>query len=169
MNSLEPPDSQYLEAAQGWLDLGNPVEANEELEKISAQNRAHPNVLQVRWRIEAKAGKWEACLEIATALTQVTPERRFGWLHLAMSLRKLNRTAEAKRVLISVLDKFDANTTFPYYLACYCARLGETNEAKGWFTLALANATTDQERERIVLRARDEPDLESIKPSLTEL
>jgi hypothetical protein len=40
MNPLEPPDSIHLQAAQGWLDLGNPIEANEELEKIAPQNRA---------------------------------------------------------------------------------------------------------------------------------
>ena len=51
MKPPEPPDSQHLEAAQGWLDLGDHVEANEELEHIEAKNRAHPDVLQVRWRI----------------------------------------------------------------------------------------------------------------------
>jgi hypothetical protein len=34
MNLLEPPDSTHLQAAQGWLDLGNHIEANEELEEI---------------------------------------------------------------------------------------------------------------------------------------
>jgi len=48
---LEPPDSLHLQAAQGGLDLGNHVEANEELERITPQLRAHPDVLQVRWRI----------------------------------------------------------------------------------------------------------------------
>jgi hypothetical protein len=32
---LEPPDSIHLEAAQGWLELGNHIEADEELEKTS--------------------------------------------------------------------------------------------------------------------------------------
>ena len=83
MNPLEPPDSQHLEAAQGWLDLGNHIEANEELEQISPLNRAHPAVLRLRWRIDAKAGKWDACLDIATALTRMAPDRRFGWLQRA--------------------------------------------------------------------------------------
>ena len=39
-------------------------------------------------------------------------------------------------MLVSVLDKFDAKSTIPYYLARYCALLGQTNEAKGWITLA---------------------------------
>ena len=34
MKPLEPPDSLHLQAAQGWLELGNHIEANEELEKM---------------------------------------------------------------------------------------------------------------------------------------
>jgi hypothetical protein len=55
MKPLEPPDSHYLQAAQGWLELGNPTEANEELQKITAPNRGHPDVLQLRWQIYAQA------------------------------------------------------------------------------------------------------------------
>ncbi len=169
MSNLEPPDSTHLKAAQGWLDLGNFIEAGAELEKISADGRAHPEVLQARWRLCAKAGQWEAALEIATNLTQTTPDQLFGWLFRAFSLRKLERTAEAKEVLVSVMDRFAANTTFPYYIACYCTQLGQTNEAKGWLTLALAHATTDSERDRLKQRAESDPDLEAIRSSLGEL
>jgi hypothetical protein len=33
MKRLEPPDSLHLQAAQGWLELGNHVEADAELDK----------------------------------------------------------------------------------------------------------------------------------------
>ncbi len=169
MNPLEPPDSAHLDAAQGWLDLGNAAEAGEELGKISPINQAHPEVLQVRWRVAAQAGQWQACLEIATVLTQTRPDHRFGWLHRAMSLRKLNRIAEARDVLLSVLDNFEANSTFPYYLACCFAQLGQPQEAKGWLTLALAHARSDPERDRIKQQAQADPDLQSIRDSLPDL
>ena len=44
----------HLEAAEGWVELGNHLEANEELERITAENRAHPAVLGVRWQIYTK-------------------------------------------------------------------------------------------------------------------
>ena len=69
MKPLSPADRTRVQAAEGWLDLGNHTEANAELEKIAATNRAHPDALQVRWRVYAQAGKWDACLDIATALT----------------------------------------------------------------------------------------------------
>ena len=89
IEALQPPDSIHLQAAEGWVGLGDFAAANEELEQISAANCAHPNALQLRWRIYAHAGKWDACLDIATTLTRMTPERRFGWIHRAHSLDKL--------------------------------------------------------------------------------
>jgi len=162
MKSLEPPDSLHLQAAQGWLELGNHAEANEELDKITPQLRAHPDVLQLRWRIYAHAHRWEACLEIAKALTEMIPARRFGWVHLAFSLHNLNRTAQARKVLLSVLDRFEPNSTIPYYLARYCASLGLLAEAKSWLETAFRHAVDKEEEDRLKLRALEEPDLEPI-------
>ncbi len=162
MNLLEPPDSHHLQSAQGWLELGNATEANAELEKIAAENRAHPDVLQIRWQIYAKAQKWDACLDLATALTKTVPERRFGWIHQALSLHKLNRTAEAREVLLSVLTKFEANATIPYYLARFCCKLGQVEEAQSWLEKAFKAVARTQELDRLKLRALDEPDLEPL-------
>ena len=49
------PDLRHLQAAQGWLELGNHLEANEELENITPKYRAHLAVLELRWQIYAKA------------------------------------------------------------------------------------------------------------------
>lgn len=45
MTPLEHPDVHHLRAAQGWLELGNHLEADKELERITPQLRAHPDVL----------------------------------------------------------------------------------------------------------------------------
>ena len=42
MTSLALDDQRQLEAAEGWLGLGNHLEANAELENIRAECRAHP-------------------------------------------------------------------------------------------------------------------------------
>ena len=65
---LQHPDSFYLDAAQGWLGLGDHVQANEELEQISPTMRAHPDVLAVRYDVKAniEAG-------VKNALTNTTP------------------------------------------------------------------------------------------------
>ena len=102
MKTLQPPDSIHLQAAEGWIGLGDYAAANDELEQISVASRVHPDVLQLRWRIFADARKWNACLDIATTLTAMTPERRFGWIHRAHALDKLGRTLEAKDLLLVI-------------------------------------------------------------------
>ena len=86
---MQPPDNYHLEAAEGWLELGNHIEANEELERITPLMRAHPYVLEMRWNIYAKAKKWEMAAEVAHALTTMLPENSFGWIHWAYSLHEL--------------------------------------------------------------------------------
>ena len=81
MKTLEPPDIHHLRAASGWLMLGNHTEANEDLDRISPQRRGHPDVLEVRWQIYAKAGKWESAFELAEvclALCRTTSRRSCG-------------------------------------------------------------------------------------------
>ena len=80
MKTLEPPDIHHLRAASGWLMLGNHTEANEDLDRISPQRRGHPDVLEVRWQIYAKAEKWTACAEIANAVIKLDPNRSSGWI-----------------------------------------------------------------------------------------
>ena len=156
---LGHPDSLHLKTAEGWIGLSDYTSATEELERISALSRAHPDVLQLQWTIYAHANKWDACLDIATALTAITPERRFGWIHRAHALDRLGRTTEAKDLLISIVNSFESNSTIPYHLAQYCARLGETNQAKQWLGKALLAADGIEELEKLRKRAMQDPDL----------
>ena len=43
---LQHPDTMHSEAAAGWIQLGDYDSANDELEKIRAEWRAHPDVLE---------------------------------------------------------------------------------------------------------------------------
>ena len=88
MKPLEPPDSFHLQAAQGWLELGNHVEANAELEKIAPELRAHPGVLCVRWQIYAAAKKRDACADIGRALVELLPDQSISWINRAYALRR---------------------------------------------------------------------------------
>jgi hypothetical protein len=60
-------------AAEGWLELGSPTEANEELEKIAPRLRAHPDVLDIRWQIYAAAERWDAAWASRSRSSSSTP------------------------------------------------------------------------------------------------
>jgi hypothetical protein len=83
---MKPADQRHLDAAQGWLGLGNYLEANEELERITPRLRAHRDVLRVRHDVYSAAQKWEAAAEVARALSEMVPHDSFGGVHLAYAL-----------------------------------------------------------------------------------
>ncbi|MBI4325257.1 MAG: tetratricopeptide repeat protein [Chloroflexi bacterium] len=166
MKPLSPPDSLHLSAAEGWLGLGNFAEANEELERITPPLRAHRDVLEVRWQVYAAGMKWEACLDIATALTKRAPDRPFGWIHRAYALHELKRTAEALESLLPAADKFAVEYLIPYNLACYSAQLGQLTEAKAWLERAFQ---VSGHAAQVKLAALDDPDLEPLWQAIGEL
>ncbi|HNU50199.1 MAG TPA: tetratricopeptide repeat protein [Verrucomicrobiota bacterium] len=160
MKPLEPPDSLHLDAAQGWLTLGDTVEANEELEKIAVAHRAHPDVLEVRWAVLAAAKKWEACVEVATLLTEVAPDRPEGWVHRAYALHELRRTLEAWETLQPVMARFPDAYLIPYNLACYAAQLGSLEAARALLEKACA---VSRHPEVVRQMAREDKDLEPLR------
>lgn len=131
-------DQRHLQAAEGWLELGLHLEANEELDKITPQLRGHPEVLELRWRIYAKEKKWEACVDIANAIIKLAPERQDGWLYRSYALHEMKRTREAFDQLLPVADKFHQVWIVPYNLACYASQLHQFDEAQKWLKQSFA-------------------------------
>ena len=138
MKSLKRQDTVHLEAAEGWLELGDHLEANQELDQISRDFRSHPDVLELRWKICALTRKWNGCLQIAESLADAAPERITAWLFLASSLHKLNHVEEACETLLSVVDEFPDNPAIAYELASLFCQLGELREARQWLKSAFA-------------------------------
>ena len=83
MEPLEPPDSHFVSAAEGWLGLDNWQEAAEELKNVSPDLVSHPDVLEVRYEIWAKAGQWELAAETASTWIRKAPEERGAWIKQA--------------------------------------------------------------------------------------
>lgn len=162
MNMIGAPDIHHLRAAQGWLELGNLVEASAELDNIAPKLRVHPDVLEVRWEIYALAERWKPCLDVAEALVILSPERSVGWLHRSYALHELKRTQEAFDKLVPAVDKFPDSWTIPYNLACYCAQLGRNVEASVWFTKSMAIDLVSARESGI-----DDPDLQPLWESMS--
>jgi tetratricopeptide (TPR) repeat protein len=162
---LELNDQRQLEAAEGWLELGDWLEANEELERITPQMRAHPYVLRVRWGVYAKARKWEMAAEIGRAISEMLPDNSWGWIQWAYSLHALIRTKEAWGVLIPVVDKFSDEYLMRYNLACYYCQLGNLKEALQWLEKAIDLAG----KKDIRAMALDDPDLKPLWNDISEI
>ena len=152
---LEPPGSHHLNAAQGWLGLGDCQSALDELEFIDPVMRSHPDVLAVRCDIYTCAMNWPAVVAVAWTLVQLSPDRPSGWVRRSFALHGLKRTQQAFDLLLPAAKKFPEIPMIPYNLACYCAQLGKLEEARRWLhqSYEIGNARI------LKLAARYDPDL----------
>ena len=161
MSALPLPDERFLDAAEGWLGLGDYSSAIEELDHITAEFRTHPEVLLLRLQIYSAAEKWPACVELGEAIVKASPDIPDGWVGRSFALHELKRTAEAFDRLLPAGNKFPKYHVIRYNLACYCTQLNRLDEAELWFKKALAI-----DGQAVQNSATDDPDL---KPLLVRI
>src|SRR5688572_15811455 len=117
-----------LSAAEGWLMLECPAEAEHELEAIRAENSGSSDVLCVRWAIQYRWKHWEEARSAAKLWCWTAPESLEAWMALANSTRESDGLAKAKQILLDLTRRFPSEWVVPYNLACYCSQLGEIAE-----------------------------------------
>lgn len=158
MNALTQAERFQLEAAEGWLMLGNPVEAHEELEKITGESSYHPTVLSMRWQVYAAAGWWEAAYVVSRALCELAPQSPAAWICQANTLRHYKGVVEAWSMLLTVVKKFPEDAIIRYNLACYAAQMSLLEESCGW----LVQAFELEESTQLKVAAIYDPDLQPL-------
>jgi len=161
---LQPPDSLHVQAAQGWLELGNPNESRAELDKVASDLRLHPEVLKIRWELFAAEKEWRLALEVAKALIIAEPDEPLGWVHKSYCLHELKRTDEARDNLLKVVQEFPISATMLYNLACYECQLNNLAEARRWLDRAFRVGN----RKQMKASAVQDPDLEPLWKEIAE-
>jgi predicted Zn-dependent protease len=156
-NTIEPPDSHHLNAAEGWVELSVFDEAQTELTKIRPEFRNHPDVVEMCWIIAAKARQWPQALALARKMARLAPEEPNGWAYEASSLIELHRPLEAYSLLLEAQQRFPDDETMAYDLGCVCCVLGCANEAFLWIRRAIDLGGLQVKR-----RAKDDPRLQPI-------
>jgi Flp pilus assembly protein TadD len=166
--SLQPPDLHHLRAAQGWLDLGNPLEAAGEVARIAPRLLDHPDVLEVRWGVEAGRRDWDAALDVAQRLKKAAPDRASAWLHLSYAQRRARggSVQAAWDILRLAFELFPKEPVIPFNLACYAAQSSRLDEAWDWLQKAMAAAGNAGAIKEMALH---DPDLEPLWERIREL
>ena len=167
MRTLEPPDTHYLRAAIGWMELGLPGEAVAELARISPAQQRHPDVLETRWVLLAQASRWDDALVAARDLLEKAPKRSAAWLHHAYALRRAKDGGLQKAwgALLPAAEKFPGEPIISFNLACYACQLGKLDEAREW----LKRAMKIGKRDEIKLMALVDEDLEPLWKEIRKL
>jgi hypothetical protein len=133
-----------VEAAEGWLMLGNPAEALAELEQIPAEYHRHPRPLAVQWRAWHETGNTAEAWYAAHLLCQAVPDCSGAWICQANALRELRGERAAADLLRPLVSRFPEEPVIPYNLACYLVHLGEWQDACKWLLEAFKGDSTGQ-------------------------
>jgi predicted Zn-dependent protease len=169
MDSLARHDLLRLNAAEGWLGLGDPIAAEEELAHITPAKRSHPDVLTVRCEICASARRWPECLEAAEALLKIAPHNLFGWVRRSFALHELKRTKEALEKLLPAADHFPEEIVVRYNVACYECVLGNRSQAKRRLSEAFKLAHKQRSFAEWRSQALADPDLVPLREYLRQV
>lgn len=166
MRPLPPPDIHHLSAAHGWLGLGCPEEARQELAQIALEYQVHADVLETRWMIATHERDWPAALAVADQEVALHPDDVGGWLHRAYAVRRIKDGGVllARAALMPAAEQFPREPIVAYNLACYDCQLGQLDEARAWLDRAIRSGDPEEIR-RLALADEDlKPLWPEIKP-----
>lgn len=127
---VNPPDSQYLRAAHGYLELSMYLEADAELDKIDPICRGAPEILRVRLMVYAELEKWELMQVVAKRLSNCDPKNAQWAISLAYATRRAESIEAARSVLLEARKLHPEEPTIAYNLACYECQMGNLSDAK---------------------------------------
>jgi len=158
----------HLEAAAGWLLLGNPEEAWADFQRIGSDSRRHPDTLETEWSIQAARGKWEECATTAAILIEVAGDRVSGWINRAYATRRMNPDGihKAWDLLLPAVSRFPNEPIVPYNLACYACQLERTEEALQWLERALEKVADKRGKQDLLELATRDEDLEPLQEKI---
>ena len=131
INEMSMPfHERHLRAAQGYLELGLPLDANEEIENIPPEFKTDAEVLAVRMEIFRALEAWDLMEAVARQLCHRRPDDPHCFLSLAYATRRAIGLQEALAVLAAVANRFPTCAAILFDLACYAAQLGHVDAAR---------------------------------------
>ena len=165
VSNLNRADQLHLSAASGWIGLGDFDSARDEMNGLSAAAKKHSQALLVQSEYHFAAEEWDLLLPLADEMVRQFPEHDCLWINRSYALHELKRTQEAFDALLLATEKFSKVWLIRYNLACYCAQLGNKEEAMRWLLRAVRLA----DKKEVMAMALDDPDLAPLRDAIREL
>jgi predicted Zn-dependent protease len=120
---------QIIRAASGWLELGMPADALNEIKSLPKEHSEDKIVLELRLAAEMALQDWKHAAETAKLLCMEAVDEPDFFLSAAFCLHELGETDEARKWLLRGPDVLSEMAVFHYNMACYLWTLGEKERA----------------------------------------
>jgi len=119
-----------LRAADGYLFLGLPSEALEELSTVPSEDSKQALVLLARTRILLHLKRWDEAERLAAHGASTHPNHEEFTVQRAFALHQLQQGEEAMNVILKAPEWIRQTGIIHYNLACYEAQLGDLRTAR---------------------------------------
>jgi len=123
-------DQLHLNTAAGFLRIGEPLDAWNELEMITPLNRAKTEVLVVRLAVCRALKDWEQAEEIARTLIKREPHNVMHVVALAEVMGRREGPVAAAAVYEFAIDRFPDFAPLRISLAVELVKAGQIEDAK---------------------------------------
>ncbi|MFD2257383.1 tetratricopeptide repeat protein [Luteolibacter algae] len=129
---------QILRAASGWLELGMPDDALEELKSLGSTGSGQERrALELKLAAEMAKEDWTESSKTAGILCRMAVDDPEFFLSAAYCNHEAGNTEEAKNWLMRGPDVLNEMPVYHYNMACYLWKLGESERAKNHLAKAV--------------------------------
>ena len=136
-SAIQTSIASILRRTYGWLELGCPNEASEELEQLPDTLHSTREVLKLKCNILSTARNWTDLRVLSSTSAMYFPHEPAFAEDWAWAEHKQGRTADAYSILKHAAKKYQKTWRTAYFLACFAYALKKVREATEWLTLAL--------------------------------
>jgi tetratricopeptide (TPR) repeat protein len=130
LGAMTATDQLHLNAAAGLLQIGEPLDAWQELEMIAPLNRAKTEVLTVRLAVCRALKDWGLAEDIARKLIRREPHNVMHVVALAEVMGKREGPVAAAAVYEFAIDRFSDFAPLRVSLAVELVKAGQIEDAK---------------------------------------
>lgn len=128
---------QVIRAASGWLELGLPDDALEELDALEGDEREDRKVLELKLSAEMAKENWKGGAETAVKLCRMAVDEADFFLSAAFCLHETGETEEARNWLLRGPEVLSEMPVYHYNMACYLWNLEEKERARNHLRKAI--------------------------------
>ncbi len=129
--------NKILRAASGWLELGMPDDALEELQNLGADDTQDRKAMELTLAALMLKEDWNKASRIAAQLCELAVDEPDFFLHAAFCIHEAGDTGEAKNWLLRGPGVLQEMPVFHYNMACYLWTLGEKERARNHLSKAV--------------------------------
>jgi hypothetical protein len=126
-----------LRRSHGWLELGCPSEAYDELDRLPDTLHTTREVLKLKCNILCAARKWRELRILSSTSAMYFPQEATFAEDWAWAEHKEGNTAGGYSILVHAAEKYEKTWRTAYYLACFTYVMKRVRESTEWLGLAL--------------------------------